>query len=150
VTHPFELRPATTEDRDALAELWHASASLPTVGPPQMPSRVELRERVDQAFAQGWVTTLAVTGNALVGFVAIKPAVSVLDQLFVSPDHLGGGVGRALLGHAMAEMPAGFTLFTASANIRARRFYEAAGLMFVSEEPHPRSGHPVSHYRWHP
>jgi len=115
-----------------------------------MPSRDELRERVDQEFGQAWVTTLAVSGDEVVGFVALKPDLAVLDQLFVSPEYLGGGVGKALLHHAMAEMPAGFTLFTASANTRARRFYEAAGLVFVSEKPHPRSGHPVSYYRWHP
>ena len=144
----YQLRKAHDDDRDRIAEIWHASASLPGVGPPDMPSYDQLRARVDGELGLGWVVTVAQGEDGLIGFVAIKPAQRYLAELFVCPRHLGGGVGKALLDHAKRAMPKGFALFTTSTNARARRFYEREGLVLDREGPHPRSGHPVSHYRW--
>jgi ribosomal protein S18 acetylase RimI-like enzyme len=113
-----------------------------------MPTLSELRERVDLEFASGWNVTVAVRENDVIGFVAIKPSEAVLDQLFVRPGSTGGGLGQALLAHAMTAMPNGFTLFTRSANARARRFYEKAGLIFLRDDAHPRTGDPVTYYGW--
>lgn len=142
------LRPATDADRDRIAEIWHASASLPDVGPPVMPSQAELRERVHREMAGGWEVTVAATGGEIVGFVALRPTERVLAELFLDPGKLGNGTGRLLLGHAKTAMPSGFTLFTTSANRRARHFYEREGLKALYEAPHPRSGHPVTYYEW--
>jgi ribosomal protein S18 acetylase RimI-like enzyme len=144
----YRLRPATDADRDRIAEIWHASASLPDVGPPVMPSREDLRERVHREMAGGWDVTVAVAGAEIVGFVALRPAERVLAELFLDPAGLGNGTGRLLLDHAKAAMPGGFTLFTTSANLRARHFYEREGLKRLRETPHPRSGHPVTYYEW--
>jgi putative acetyltransferase len=113
-----------------------------------MPSLGELREWVDLEFAAGWSVTVAVREGQVVGFVAIKRRQAVLDQLFVRPGSIGNGLGRALLAEAMAAMPNGFTLFTRSANTRARRFYEKAGLVFLRDDVHPRTGDPVAYYGW--
>lgn len=144
----YGVRPAVTADRARIAEIWHASASLPGVGPKIMPSRAELRRRVDDEMASGWQVTVAESADGLLGFVALRPEPAVLAELFVCPRHLGRGIGKALLHHAMAEMPDGFTLFTTSANAGARRFYEREGLVALSEAPHPRAGHPVTYYGW--
>ncbi len=145
---PFLLRPATDADRDRIAAIWHASASLPGVGPPSMPSRAELRRRVDEEMAGGWEVTIAESGHEILGFVAIRRRDRILAELFLSPKRIGGGIGKVLLDHAKAAMPGGFTLFTTSANSRARHFYEREGLIALREEPHPRSGHPVTYYEW--
>lgn len=142
------LRHAEDEDRDGIAEIWHTSASLPDVGPPTMPSYSDLRIRVDEEMASGWVVMVAEAGNKPVGFLAIKPEDGVLAELFLCPQNLGKGIGKALLVYAKTAMPNGFTLFTTSRNIRARRFYESQGLVALREEPHPRSGHPVTYYEW--
>ncbi|WP_165932856.1 GNAT family N-acetyltransferase [Rhizobium sp. BK251] len=113
-----------------------------------MPTMNELRERVDLAFAAGWEVTVVARESRVIGFVAIKPREAILDQLFIRPGFLGYGIGQALLGHAMKAMPEGITLFTASSNARARAFYEKAGLIFLRDAPHPRTGHPVTHYGW--
>lgn len=68
-------------------------------------------------------------------------------EMFLSRSTLAG-IGKALLDHAKAAMPSGFTLFTTSQNTRARHFYEREGLVALREEPHPRSGHPVTYYEW--
>jgi putative acetyltransferase len=147
-TWACELRPATEADRDAIAEIWHTSASLPGVGPPVMPAARELRERVDREFAAGWQVTVAVREDRVAGFVAIKPAEAILAELFVRPEAIGTGAGKVLLAHAMEAMPAGFTLFTRSGNARARRFYERAGLTFLRNDVHPRAGDPITYYGW--
>ena len=143
-----ELRSAVEADRDDIAEIWHMSASLPGVGPPVMPTAGELRERVDREFAEGWQVTVAIRDDRIVGFLAIKPAEAVLAELFLRPEAIGMGIGRVLLAHAMEAMPAGFTLLTRSANARARRFYEGAGLTFVRNDVHPRAGDPITYYGW--
>jgi len=145
---PYEIRSSIASDHDAIARVWHTSASLPGVGPVIMPTLDELRKRIDLEFAAGWHVTVAACADDILGFVAIKPREAVLDQLFVEPRSLGAGVGRALLAHAITAMPDGFTLFTRATNARARRFYEKAGLMSLKEDVHPRSGEPIIHYGW--
>ncbi|MBW9116476.1 GNAT family N-acetyltransferase [Rhizobium cauense] len=147
-TQTFKLRPSVEDDYDAIAEIWHSSASLPGVGPPIMPTENELRERVDLEFAAGWSVTVAVRENDLIGFVAIKPKEAVLDQLFVRPGSIGAGVGQALLAHSVVAMPKGFTLFTRSGNAKARRFYEKAGLVWLRDDVHPCTGDLIACYGW--
>ena len=145
---PVTLRPAVAADYDAIAAIWHAGASLPTVGPPIMPTLEQLRRRVPAEFEAGWEVMLAVRDDEIVGFVAITPRQAHVEELFVRPDALGGGIGGTLLAHAMAAMPAGFTLFTRSGNSRARRFYEKAGMVMLREAVHPRAGDPIVYYGW--
>lgn len=142
------LRPAIETDHDAIAEIWHGSASLPGVGPLVMPAEAEMRERVAAEFAGGWNVTVAVCADQIVGFVAIEPDQAVLAELFVRPASIGSGIGRALLAHAMRSMPQGFTLITRSANMRARHFYEKAGLVALRDDKYPRTGDPVICYGW--
>ncbi len=144
----ISLRAATEVDKDAIAEVWHDSASLPTVGPAVMPSVCEFRRRIDIEIAAGWRVTVAAVKDEVIGFVAIKPDDAHLDQLFVRPRSIGSGAGKMLLAHAMAAMPAGFTLFTRSANTRARNFYERAGLIELRNDKHPSTGDPITYYRW--
>ena len=147
-TPAVALRAASNNDLDTVAAIWHESASLPGVGPPVMPTLAELRTRIDREITTGWAITVAFAEEGIVGFAALKPQLSVLDQLFVRPTFHGSGVGKALLRHAMMKMPDGFTLHTASTNQRARRFYETAGLTPVREGSHPNTGHPVTFYEW--
>ncbi|WP_185968480.1 GNAT family N-acetyltransferase [Paracoccus sp. M683] len=144
----MQLRPASDDERDQIARIWHSSASLPDVGPPVMPSYDQLRARVDEELAGGWVVTVAVDQGEIVGFIAMKPDDRNLAELFVSPRQLGNGVGKRLLDHAKTVMRDGFTLFTTSRNARARHFYEREGLVVERQGLHPRSGHSVTHFRW--
>lgn len=145
---PIELRPAEAGDRNAIAAIWHGSASLPGVGPPVMPSRNALRKRLDAEFASGWNVTVAVCADIVAGFLASRPDQAILDELFVRPDFIGFGVGRVLLAHAMATMPDGFTLYTRPTNRRACLFYERMGLVFLRHGTHPRAGDPIVYYGW--
>jgi GNAT superfamily N-acetyltransferase len=150
----FRLRPAIDEDRDAIAAIWHESAGLPTVGPATMPSLASLRARVDVEMADTWQVTVAEQGGIVVGFLAIKRAEAILAELFLRPEvigqGIGQGIGQALIATAKAAMPGGFSLFTRAGNVRARRFYERAGLTVLRTEIHPRDGDPIVFYGWSP
>lgn len=146
----FVLRPATDADRGAVAEIWHESAGLPTVGPAKMPSLADLRARVDIEMAESWEVTVAEQVGVVVGFLAIKHDKAILAELFLRPEVIGQGIGGALLERAKSSMPAGFTLFTRATNARARRFYEKAGLTVLRTETHARDGDLVVFYGWSP
>jgi ribosomal protein S18 acetylase RimI-like enzyme len=146
----FTLRPAVDLDRDAIAAIWHESAGLPTVGPAVMPSPAALRARVDVEMDGPWDVTVAEQDGAVVGFLAVKRDEAVLAELFLKPEAIGQGIGQALMAEAKAAMPRGFTLFTRAGNLRARRFYERAGLTVLRTEIHPRDGDPIVFYGWSP
>lgn len=144
------VRPACGGDLDAIALLWRNSAALPGVITAPLPPLPAIRARVDRDLAAGWVLSVAQSGDRLVGMLALRPDQNVLDQIFVAPDWLGRGVGRLLINVAKAAMPAGFVLHTGIGNLRAQRFYAAAGLSLLGDRPDPRTGEAVRFYAWQP
>lgn len=96
--------------------------------------RDELREA--DGPRSGWVGEL---NGSIVGFAIVGPSrdrdarrhVGELEAIYLLPDAVGHGVGRALLEHAIGDLrERGFneaTLWVLESNQRARRFYEAAG-----------------------
>lgn len=127
------------------SRVWHESRS---VGEPWLPGRplahseAELRE-IDRRYTV-WI---AVDGAAVRGLMAIGP--SYVDQLYVKPGHWARGIGTLLLDHAKRLMPSGFVLFVNEQNERARRFYEARGLVDVERLQNPH-GQPSIRFVWRP
>jgi GNAT superfamily N-acetyltransferase len=142
------IRSACKSDLDIVANVWHDSASHMDGASTPMPSRRELRDRIEVELQSDWDLYVAVRGNQIVGLLAIKTAEAILDQIFVSPKEQRRGVGRALLKFAKQAMPSGFTLRTTASNNRAGRFYEKEGLSYFEEGVHPQSGIPVRYYGW--
>lgn len=95
----------------------------------------------------GSVLTGAFDGAHLVGLVAMRPGW--IDHLYVDPPRHGRGMGRRLLGHAMASADE-LQLWTFHANHGARRFYERAGFAAVEETDGSGNGArlPDVRYRW--
>ncbi len=83
-----------------------------------------------------WV---AVDGSGIVGMAVIGPSrdpeagpiTGELEAIYLAPEAMGRGIGRALLDRAVADLgERGFTdamLWVLRENQRARAFYEAAG-----------------------
>lgn len=142
------LRPFMDADLDAVArvrlESWRSTGLDVVARATEGGNRARIRDEL----AAGWRVTVAVEDKRIVAFLAAKPATSALDQLFVSPDMKGRGIGAALLKRAMADMPGGFWLRTAEANVDACRFYEAHGMRRDRGEPHPLLGHATAIYLW--
>lgn len=105
----LKIRQASIEDLDDVADVCYESASAMDGAPVEMPSRQELRRRIDVELAAGWDLHVAAHDARLVGMLALKPRTAVLDQLFVRPESRGRGLGRALLDFAKNVMPEGFT-----------------------------------------
>ena len=72
--------------------------------------------------------TVAVREGRVVGFVAEQPGW--VEHLYVAPDAIGGGIGRALLMDTMARNDV-LELWCFEQNHRARRFYARHGFIEV-------------------
>ncbi len=82
------------------------------------------------------LTTVALDGDAVLGFVTIGPTRASgtggeVRALYVDPDAWNRGIGKRLIAHARAELHAQghveATLFVLVGNERAARFYGADG-----------------------
>jgi GNAT superfamily N-acetyltransferase len=82
--------------------------------------------------------TVAEHDGQVVGFYALagEPPQGTLEDLFVEPDHIGTGVGRALWDHAVAAARAlGFARLTLEADPGAEPFYLAMGAHRIGSVP---------------
>jgi len=147
----FLIRPMCPEDLEALVALWRRSRED---GQPWLEARMgrspsDDRHYFENVIAQQFAVWVACEGQRPLGLLAWRP--DEVDQLFVDPPAQGRGVGTALLEKAMALSPAGFTLFTAQRNQRARDFYERRGMRPVAFgiSPPPEE-EPDVKYAWTP
>ena len=98
--------------------------------------RAELTLRPEEVESQR--VTVAERDGQIVGFYALAgdPPEGTLADLFVAPDHIGTGVGRALWRHAVLEAGRlGFERITLEADPGAERFYLAMGARRVGSVP---------------
>ena len=121
------LRPATSDDVEAIATVWHRGwqdGHLGHVPDALLPHRglVHFRERVPPRIL---TTTVATIASTVVGFVTVHEDEA--EQVYVAASARGGGVANALLGHAEQVIAERFDtawLAVVAGNARARRFYE--------------------------
>jgi GNAT superfamily N-acetyltransferase len=126
----FSLRPATPDDVESIADVWHRGWRDGHLG--NVPEALEahrglehFRRRVPPRLP---ATTVATVDGRLVGFVTIHD--DEVEQLFLAADARGRGVADALLRHAERLITGRFEtawLAVVSGNGRARRFYERCG-----------------------
>ena len=140
------LRIATPADADRIAELFTTSRDLLTFLP-KLHTPEEDRGFIRDHVLAAYRITVAESDGVSVGYMADKPGW--IEQLYVDPRHLRGGVGSALLADAQARHPA-LELWCFADNARGRRFYEKHG--FVAVEETDGSGNdercPDIRYRW--
>lgn len=110
----------------------------------------QLRERFEDQLATAWDFTVAELDGEIVGLLALKIAENQIDQLFVSPEHKGQGIGKILLDHAKAQFPGGAWLSSAEKNYAAIEFYKRAGFVYVRTKPRPEYGRNDVIYEWRP
>ena len=79
----------------------------------------------------------AIEGEQLLGFYALEflgDKTCELDALFVEPEHIGRGIGRALLEHAQAQaIGLSARVISIQGDPNAAAFYEAAGARHVGD-----------------
>lgn len=166
------IRRAATGDARAIAEVqtrsWEAAyrSLLPdaVTDAHTVESRLQYWvEAVD--FGPPYATWVADRSGRVAGFAHVGPNrdddldtadVGELWGMYVDPDSMGRGLGRALMevirGHFRDEGLAAATLWVLRDNARARRFYETAGWRAdgAVKTEHSRTGDPIHEvrYRW--
>ena len=143
----LQINPYDPRHLEITAQLWLDSFLSSGVSMAREITVAELAARIPVEIEAGWSAFLAWEAGMLVGFLALKPATSCLDQLFVLPEAQGRGVGAALLDFADEQMPGGMWLGTAAQNVGGRRFYERHGFRLAETGVHPSLGYATVTYR---
>ena len=146
----FSLRPYTTADEAAAIELWRRTwqKAYPHI---DFAARVDWwRERWRKELVPIAAITVALAGNALVGFVTVDQKTGYLDQFVVAPEAWGSEVGKMLADEAKRLSPTRLDLLVNKDNARAIRFYEKQGFVYAGEDVNPVSGRPVNRMIWRP
>ena len=132
------LRAACEDDSSTLTELAFRSKAHWGYSPEFMEAcRDELAVSREDIANPEYAHTVAESRGRLLGYYALMPIQErgyELDALFVEPEFIGRGVGRALVEHAKsraAELGARYLLIQGDPN--ASEFYLAAGAVQVGE-----------------
>ena len=126
----LRLRPAESEESDALAALYGRSRLAAAPGmPPGIHTAEEDRgwfaARLRDGDHEVWVAEDA--DGLLLGYALLT--ATWLDHLFVEPERQSTGVGGALLEVVKGLRPDGFCLWVFESNVDARTFYARRGLV---------------------
>lgn len=146
----IEIRRARPEDGpgvgDVWLDAWYATFEFPP-GHPDEDVRHWLADELPRIYEM-WVA-VAPDGR-VVGLMAVSE--TMVEQLYVAPDHHRLGIGSRLLALAKELRPDGLDLYCFQANHRARRFYEARDFVEIARgdgsgnEEHQ----PDIRYAWRP
>jgi ribosomal protein S18 acetylase RimI-like enzyme len=141
------IREAVPEDARAIAEIhvrsWQAAyrgqLTDDFLDALAVEDRLDQHRRSLEEPRAGWTTWVVEEGAGPVGFAVTGPSedadageqTAELYAIYLDPERLGTGTGRRLFEHAVEDLRSrGFrtaTLWVLETNVRARRFYEAAG-----------------------
>jgi len=113
----IEIRPATTDDAGAVADIYghhvlHGTASFDDNPPPP----AFWTDKIEAVVGRGWPFLVATSGGQVVGYAYAtqfrdRPAYAFTceNSIYVDPEHLGRGIGKSLLGGLIpAARQAGF------------------------------------------
>ena len=142
------VKPYEPEHLDAAARLWLASWRSANVTRAAEPQLEALSARISDEIAGGWTPYLGWRDGMLVGMLALKPATSRLDQLFVLPTAQRTGLGAQLLAFAKGQLVEGMWLRADADNRNTCGFFERRGFRLIESGIHPRLGHPTATYCW--
>ncbi len=122
------IRPAVPADADVLRDLFRRSSLANEGDREDLLAHPEALELSGLAPGQGR-TRVAVACGRIVGFATLL-AAGELEDLFVDPDRMRRGVGRALVLDAVAVARAqGLERIEVTANGHALDFYESVGFV---------------------
>lgn len=125
----LNIRPASGRDAAAVAEVLLSSrkALMPAI--PLAHDDESIRKWVALHLIPCGRVLVAERGGRVLGFCALaeRGGYGWVDQLYVRPEAVDTGIGSALLGYAVCELPFPVRLWCFRDNPRACRFYERRG-----------------------
>jgi GNAT superfamily N-acetyltransferase len=129
------IRPAKATEAVALEALQRRSSDVWATYRAQLAAHPDAIE-LPQAFIDaGWVRVAVSDGDTPLGFSVVIPGdrgIHDLDGLFVDPDYMGRGVGRALVEDAAARASASGASSIDVIAGPARGFYERLGFGVIA------------------
>jgi len=128
-TEGTDLRPARPADAGQLAEVWLRSFAAALPGVRRAHSDDEVRRWVADVLLPTHDMWVADDDGTVVGLLALSDGW--LDQLYLSPDRRGEGIGDRFVALAKSRQPRGLQLWTFQVNEPARRFYLRHGFVEV-------------------
>jgi N-acetylglutamate synthase-like GNAT family acetyltransferase len=140
VAAPHSIRPARIEEAPALSKLCVRSKASWGYDEAFMALACGALEVSPQQIAAGDVWVATGPDGAVAGMVALGPSGEPdtldLDKLFVEPQRIRSGVGRALMAHACGEARGRHAKrLTILADPYAAGFYERNGARWIGEAP---------------
>jgi GNAT superfamily N-acetyltransferase len=146
------IRRATAADAVGLGDVWLASWRATFDFPPGHPDDDVRRWLATELLPRHevWVATDPADADRVVALMALSD--TMVEQLYVTPEWMGRGVGRRMIDLAKERRPDGLELWCFQVNRRAREFYERNGFEPVrfgdgsGNEEHQ----PDVLYRWRP
>lgn len=139
--HAMRIRPARSDDHDALVELWERSVRA-THHFLAEDDIVFFRPLVREALGSGEIETWVLAGedDAPLGFMGMTGAR--IEALFLAPEHRGAGGGRRLVAHAQALRGGELLVDVNEQNEAARGFYERLGFVVEGRSELDPTGRP--------
>jgi GNAT superfamily N-acetyltransferase len=128
------LRDAAATEAGALEELQRRSSDVWDAYREQLAAHPDAIELPQSFVDRGWVRVAVAGDGTLIGFSVVIPTdehVHELDGLFVAPDHMRAGVGRALVEDAAARAAAAGAASLEVTAGPAQGFYEKVGFELV-------------------
>ena len=128
------LRAATVDDAPSVADVILSSRKAFLPYAPMAHSDADVHQWVREVLIPSADVTVACAGPSLVGVLAVEREAGThwISQLYVSPAHVGRGIGTQLLAHALRACPLPLRLYTFQANLRARAFYVRHGFTAIA------------------
>jgi ribosomal protein S18 acetylase RimI-like enzyme len=145
---PPMIRPARTDEYDAVARVWMSSWVSTGLAEASPFLLAQLRARVPLEVENGWSLYVVDDGGVLAAMLAIHLPKKYLDQLFVAPEYQGRSLGRTLLAFTRQHLPDEIELRCVRENEKAWRWYEREGFVFEQEAVELMTGYVMKYYRW--
>ena len=129
-----DLRPATSGDADAIADVFLRSRKELVACAPLAHPDEAVRQWVRERIIPPGRTTVALAEGRVIGFLTVSSdaETSWIDHLYLLPAWVGRGIGTRLLDLARQQLPPPVRLYTFQGNQRARRFYESRGFTAIA------------------
>jgi GNAT superfamily N-acetyltransferase len=140
----IEIRRATPDEADALTALAHAAKSYWNY-PPEWIDAWKSDLTLTPDFIANNEVFVAIIDGAITGCcaLAVSGNLAELEHMWIEPQQMGKGVGRALFAHtARRAAELGFTELELSADPHAEPFYERMGATRIGETSADMFGHP--------
>ncbi|MEP2103596.1 MAG: GNAT family N-acetyltransferase [Parasphingorhabdus sp.] len=134
----IQIRAYETADLSRLSSIWFDASQQahPFLGAARLRKQGTLIENVYLPNSETWV---ACEAGESIGFISLLG--TSVGGLFIEPRLQGGGVGRALITHAL-KLKGELSLEVYAANVRAYKFYQRLGFEEITRRAKDDEGLP--------